>query len=187
MRSAASLAEAEGSLISRLVSLAKAHDILTQENWSGADLDDVIMAAITSHSALERFRLDGVQVRLPPSLALSIAMAVHELTTNAIKYGALSRDGGTVSIRWTSTPREQAEHLSIEWREQGGPPVMPPERQGFGTRMLARIFDSERGRVTLQFETSGLVSLIELDIARQGAAQEKGAAPSAPARPTASG
>jgi two-component sensor histidine kinase len=187
MRSAGSLAEAEGALINRLVALAKAHDILTQENWSGADLDDVIMAAITAHSRPERVRLDGPQVRLPPSLALSIAMAVHELTTNAIKYGALSRDGGKVSIDWTSTPRGGAEQLRIEWREQDGPPVVPPERRGFGTRMLARIFDSERGRVSLRFDPTGLVAVMELDLARQGAAQQGEAKATAPARPTASG
>jgi PAS domain S-box-containing protein len=181
LRSAGSLTEAESSLVSRLVSLAKAHDILTQENWSGADLDDVILASIRPHSPLERLRLDGPQVRLPPSLALSIAMATHELTTNAIKYGALSRERGTVSIGWTSTPGEQGEHLRIEWREQDGPPVVPPERQGFGTRMLARIFDSERGRVALRFEPTGLVCVIEMDLARQDAQ------PTAPARPTVSG
>lgn len=165
LRSAAGLEEAESALVSRLVSLAKAHDILTQENWSGADLEDVVTASVTAHSAIERFRIEGGQVRLPPSLALSIAMAIHELTTNALKYGALSRDGGTVSIRWTKTGNGDADHLSIEWREQGGPQVTPPERKGFGTRMLGRIFDSERGGVTIRFEPDGLVCVLEADLA----------------------
>jgi PAS domain S-box-containing protein len=164
LRSAAGLEEAESALVSRLVSLAKAHDILTQENWSGADLDDVVVASVTAHSAIERFRIEGDPVRLPPSLALSVAMAIHELTTNALKYGALSQTGGTVSIHWTKTPGDEADHLGIEWREQGGPPVKPPERKGFGTRMLVRIFDSERGGVTIQFEPSGLRCVLEVDL-----------------------
>jgi len=69
-----------------------------------------------------------------------------------------------VSIRWAKTPGKDADHLSIEWREEGGPPVTPPERKGFGTRMLGRIFDSERGGVTMQFEPSGLVCVLEVEL-----------------------
>ena len=143
LRSATSLPEAGRSLASRLVSLAKAHDILTQENWSGADLKDLIAASLTPHAGLDRFQLSGDSVWLPPTLALSLAMALHELTTNAIKYGALSTGRGTVSISWTTSSQAEGRRLRIEWREQGGPPVAPAERKGFGTRMLERILDPE--------------------------------------------
>jgi two-component sensor histidine kinase len=190
LRSAASLEEAESALVSRLVSLAKAHDILTQENWSGADLDDVIGASIAAHSDIARVRLEGPQVRLPPSLALSVAMAIHELTTNALKYGALSVQAGTVSIGWSVSPGEEADHLVIEWSEEGGPPVAPPERKGFGTRMLARIFDSEHGGVAIRFDPTGLVCVLEMDLGRRNTREVRKAEPqevSAPALPTASG
>lgn len=169
LRSANDIAEAERSLTGRLVSLAKAHDILTQENWSGADLRELLTASLSPHAGLERFRLDGPPARLPPSLALSLSMAVHELTTNAIKYGALSNAGGTVSILWTVEPRPAGWHLRIEWREHGGPEVAPLKRKGFGTRMLERLLDSEPGgSARLAFDRPGLVCVMEVDLVDRG-------------------
>lgn len=171
LRNATSLPEAGRSFASRLVSLGKAHDILTQENWSGAGLEDLIAASLTPHAGLNRFQLAGGPVWLPPSLALSLALAFHELTTNAIKYGALSAAGGMVSISWTARDRAEGQRLRIEWREQGGPPVAPAGRKGFGTRMLERILDSEpAGSVTLTFEEAGVICVLAADIgARQTA------------------
>ena len=146
LRSATSLAEGERSLASRLVSLAKAHDILTEENWSGADLQELLVASSTQHSVRDRFRLSGEPVWLPPSLALSLALAIHELITNAIKYGALSTRDGTISISWTFTDQPAGRRLRLEWRERGGPPVAHPEHKGFGTRMIERILDPEFAR-----------------------------------------
>ena len=141
LRSATSLPEGERSLTSRLVSLAKAHDILTEENWSGADLQELVTVSLMAHASPDRFELSGEAVWLPPTLALSLALAMHELTTNAIKYGALSTGSGTVLISWTVSGQADGRRLRIEWRERGGPPVAPAERKGFGTRMLERILD----------------------------------------------
>ncbi|TPK79068.1 HWE histidine kinase domain-containing protein [Mesorhizobium sp. B2-4-17] len=165
LRNATSLPEAGRTLASRLVSLSKAHEILTHENWTGADLKDVITASVSPHAVTGRFQLTGSSVWLPPNLALSLALAFHELTTNAIKYGALSVADGTIKIGWVAIDTAGARRLRVEWREQGGPPVKPAERKGFGTRMLERIFESESaGTVSLSFEQSGLVCLFEIDL-----------------------
>jgi two-component sensor histidine kinase/PAS domain-containing protein len=164
LRSATNLPQAGRSLSGRLVSLAKAHDILTQENWSGADLRELVVASCTAHAARERFQLSGEKVWLPPGLALSLALALHELTTNAIKYGALSTGQGTVAISWTVGTDANRQRLRLEWRESGGPPVATPERKGFGTRMLHRILDPESGSASVTFEREGVVCVFELDL-----------------------
>lgn len=169
LRNATSLPEAERSLSSRLVSLAKAHDILTQENWSGADLKDVVAAALSPHANTERLQISGDEVWLSPALALSLSLGFHELATNAIKYGALSCKEGTVSISWVTSRQEQRKHVRIEWRELDGPPVAAIDRKGFGTRMLERLLGPKSaGTVTITFEPTGLVCVFEVDLGEPG-------------------
>ena len=168
IRNAADLPEAGRNLSSRLVSLAKAHDALTRQNWSGADLGDLIANSITAHAPLDRFRISGEDVWLPPTVALSFALALHELTTNAIKYGALSNGAGTISIAWTITGEEDGRKLKLKWRESGGPPVIPATRKGFGTQLLTRVFDNEQsGGVVLRYEPSGLLCVFHVSLSRQ--------------------
>lgn len=165
LRNATSLPEAGRSLTSRLVSLAKAHDILTQENWSGADLKEVVTAALSPHANTERLEISGDAVWLSPALALSLSLGFHELTTNAIKYGALSCKEGTVSISWAVSRRGESKHVRIEWRELDGPPVVAVERKGFGTRMLEGLLGPQSvGNVTITFEPTGLVCVFEVDL-----------------------
>ncbi|UCI18399.1 PAS domain-containing protein [Mesorhizobium sp. B2-1-8] len=166
LRNATSLPEAGRTLSSRLVSLAKANDLLTQQNWSGADVKDLIATSVSSHAPIDRFKISGESVWLPPNVALSAALAFHELTTNALKYGALSNETGTVSIRWKLLGQKQHRWLNLEWRERGGPPVEPIERKGFGTQLLERVFASgTSGRVTLKFQKSGLVCTMRVNFA----------------------
>lgn len=158
IRNATSLPEAGRTLSSRLVSLAKAHDLLTQQNWSGADLNDLILGSIMPHASIERFQISGEPVWLPPNIALSAALAFHELTTNAIKYGSLSNATGRVSIRWRLVSQKQLRRLDLDWRETGGPSVGPGGRKGFGTQLLERVFASDKsGSVALKFQQSGLI------------------------------
>lgn len=172
IRNATTLPEAGRVLSDRLISLAKAHDILTQKNWSGADLHDLVTASIKPHAPIERFQISGGKVWLPPNVALSCALALHELTTNAIKYGALSNANGRVSLCWKLVGQKQQRQLELEWRETGGPTVGPVERKGFGTQLLERIFDSDSaGRVVLTFERSGLVCLFQVNLSEPNEAE----------------
>jgi two-component sensor histidine kinase/PAS domain-containing protein len=165
LRNASSLSEAGRSLASRLVSLAKAHDILTQENWSGADLPDVVTAALSPHAGAERIKLSGQSVWLSPALALSLSLGFHELTTNAIKYGALSCKEGVVSISWLVSGQDESRRLRIEWREQGGPPVAATQRKGFGTRMLEKLLGPESaGNVAITFDAAGIVCVFNVHL-----------------------
>lgn len=142
----------------RLQSLASAHDLLTARRWEGAPLEDLIRRAVAAHCAPDqRFDLDGPDVDLPPQTAVSLAMALHELCTNAVKYGALSVGGGRVRIAWTLDEGR----LNLEWSESGGPPVGAPVRRGFGTRMLEGALAREiGGTVSMDFRPEGLVCRI---------------------------
>lgn len=163
IRNSTSLAEAKRTLSSRLVSLAKAHDVLTHENWRGADLEELIAASIRPHAPMERFQLSGDEVWVEPNIALSFALAFHELTTNAIKYGALSNATGTVSISWGLIEQGPDRRLELEWRESGGPVVAAVKRKGFGMQLLEGMF-SRVSRVSLSFDEAGLLAAFSVSL-----------------------
>ncbi|MDX8449929.1 sensor histidine kinase [Mesorhizobium captivum] len=164
IRNSTSLAEAGRTLSSRLVSLAKAHDVLTHEDWRGADLEELIAASIKPHAPMERFQLSGDEVWVEPNIALSFALAFHELTTNAIKYGALSNATGTVCISWGLIQQGPDRRLELEWRESGGPVVAAAKRKGFGTQLLERMFDSRESRISLSFNEAGLLAAFSVTL-----------------------
>uniref|UniRef100_UPI0028113CC7 sensor histidine kinase n=1 Tax=Phenylobacterium sp. TaxID=1871053 RepID=UPI0028113CC7 len=144
----------------RLLALAGAHDLLTRENWEGAELRDVLVRATSPFASAVsgRFRMDGPRVTLAPQQALALAMAAHELATNAVKYGALSASEGWVEIAWST----RAGRLSLEWRERGGPPVQPPTSAGFGTRLLQRgLAQDLHGDVSLEFRPEGVLCRVD--------------------------
>ena len=157
LRNAASTDEARLQLNERLQALAEAHDTLTRENWEGASLSDIVEAAVRAHGAAARVQAGGPQVRLRPKLAVSLALALHELVTNAAKYGALSVEGGRVDIAWRGGGGEP---LVLEWREGGGPPVSPPRRRGFGSRMIDSLARDMAGEARLDFRPEGLTCTI---------------------------
>jgi PAS domain S-box-containing protein len=144
----------ESSFTSRLVALSRAHDLLTAENWEGAPLRSVLAHELAPHgSAAERIELDGPQVELGPRTALSLAMAFHELATNAAKYGALSAEGGRLSVFWS----QENGRLLLTWAETGGPAVEPPSRRGFGSRLIERSITHElRGELDVDYAPQGL-------------------------------
>jgi PAS domain S-box-containing protein len=153
---ARSLPAAQEAFTARIIALSEAHDVLTRENWEGADLLDVIDRLVALHGGDDRFALDGPPVRLSPRPALSLSMALHELATNAVKYGALSRPGGQVLLDWTvdysGSPR-----LTLRWTERGGPPVVVPTRRGFGSRLIERGLASElSGEARISFKPEGV-------------------------------
>jgi len=126
--------EATAIFQSRLLALANAHDVLTGENWSGADLLDVVDRILEPFRlANSRITVEGPKVRLTPRQALAIGMAVHELATNASKYGALASAEGRISLFWRMLPT--GNHVEVIWTEVGGPIVSPPTQHGFGSRL----------------------------------------------------
>jgi two-component sensor histidine kinase len=165
MRTASNFSEARLSLESRLVSLSKAHDILTRESWNGADLKELLSDSIAPHASLERVKIAGPRVWLPPNLALSLSLVAHELATNAIKYGALSNMTGIITIDWRTTRQANGiDRLHIDWRETGGRPVEKPQGEGFGSRILPGILQPECGSVKFSFEPAGVSCEIEANL-----------------------
>jgi PAS domain S-box-containing protein len=159
---ARSLPQAQEAFTARIVALAEAHDLLTRENWEGADLSDVLGRLQALHGAPGRFTLTGPPVRLTPRMALSLSMALHELATNAVKYGSLSTPAGHVRIDWTVTAGAGGPRLALAWVEAGGPPVSQPTRRGFGSRLIERGLASElSGEAHIDFRPDGVVCRIE--------------------------
>ncbi|CAM3085420.1 sensor histidine kinase [Methylobacterium mesophilicum] len=143
----------------RLLSLSRAHDVLTRESWLSADLRGIAVQALRPFQGTEagRIALDGPDLRLPPEMALALTMILHEVCTNAVKYGALSVPSGRASLGWTlEAGAGGGRTLRIAWRERGGPPVAAPSRRGFGTRLLERGL-AGRDSAALAYEPGGLV------------------------------
>lgn len=150
--------EVEEMITDRLVALSAAHDVLTRESWAGARLADIARAALDPYLPLGRITVAGPEVRISPKVAVPLSMALHELCTNAVKHGALSAEKGHVQLNWT---RLDEPTVLMEWRETGGPPPAPPQRTGFGSRLLGRALAGEFGRpAEMTFAPEGLICRI---------------------------
>jgi two-component sensor histidine kinase len=167
--------------LGRVSALARAQTLLAQDRWRGADLRALVEGELAPFVGQggPRAELDGVLVVLPPGAAQPVAMALHELATNAVKYGALSTPAGRVSVSWglEGGPRGV---LRLRWAETGGPPVAgPPSRRGFGSRVLdATLRRQLGGGVALQWERTGLVCNMEVPLGRAlDAAEAEGTGP----------
>ncbi|HEY0052215.1 MAG TPA: HWE histidine kinase domain-containing protein, partial [Caulobacteraceae bacterium] len=128
------------NLVNRIIALSEAHNVLVEQNWAGADLKSVISNVTRAYAGSgPRVEADGPAVRLSPQQAISCSLVLHELTTNAAKYGALTRQAGRVRVSWNeSLDMSGGRHLTLLWEETGGPVVRPPERTGFGTKLIKR-------------------------------------------------
>jgi two-component sensor histidine kinase len=142
----------------RLAALAGAHNLLMKQTWEATPISDAAEAALGPFQTEERrISLDGPPVLLTPSTTVTFTLALHELATNAAKYGALSNDSGKVKVEWVI----DSETLTIVWRELGGPPVARPAKTGFGTKLLQRgVARDLDGAVTIDFRSSGVVCTI---------------------------
>jgi len=155
----------------RLIALSQAHDQLTRRHWKSADLRDIVEGATAPHLAhppesQDRIAVEGEPITVTPRVALTLALGLHELTTNASKYGALSVPAGRIEVSWRiERPPSQAPTLWIEWRERGGPPVTVPARQGFGTRFIEGSVASElQGKARLDYDPAGLICTMEIPL-----------------------
>jgi PAS domain S-box-containing protein len=168
LRNADSAADAREAVEGRLIALSRAHDILTRENWDGAFLREIVNQVLETFQGQNqtRFRIDGRDVRLAPRIALSVAMALQELGTNAVKYGALSNEAGQVSIRWELVGELGSQTLELVWQEMNGPAVNVPSRKGFGTRLIERSLAQElNGEAKITFPPGGVVCTIRAPLA----------------------
>ena len=171
LRRSRDLAEFEQGFVGRLQALSRAHSILSDSTWSSAPLDQLIDDQIRVGTLDgDRLRRSGPPVELTPDTMLRMALTLHELATNAAKYGALSVPGGLVHLDW----RLEGSGLRLTWRETGGPPVTPPDHSGFGSDLIAAVAGGEEGAVTADWRAQGVVWTIRLS---EGVKSLDGAAP----------
>jgi two-component sensor histidine kinase len=143
----------------RLAAFARAHDALTGMNQSVAPIADIVKQALALHdTGGERFRVSGPNIDLGSQQAMSLSLAIHELATNAFKYGALSQQGGIVEVHWQA----DAAQFEFRWQEKGGPHVEQPARTGFGSRLITHVLAGDfKGKVELRYEPSGLLCVLK--------------------------
>ena len=164
LRSAPSVAAARETLSARIVALSKAHDLLLEDSTETADLRAIAAAAVAPHdeAGQPRFALEGPGVSVGPRAAMALSLMLHELATNAAKYGALSVPAGRVSIAW----RDVGPRFELAWRESGGPAVTAPTKVGFGSRLIERGLAADvGGKVVVTYPAEGVVCTVDATLA----------------------
>lgn len=165
LRNAASPEEARDAVSDRLATFGRAHDLLNGSNWTSAGLREVLESAVEVHGVRnDRITLDGPEVRLTANAALAFSMAVHELSTNAVKYGALSTEAGRVELRWARVERDGRWLLDFSWQESGGPAVTAPKRGGFGSRLMRGLGRDLGGEGVIDYAAAGVRWSLEADL-----------------------
>jgi two-component sensor histidine kinase len=157
-------AEARSKFDARLGSLGRTHDILSAQKWDGADIRDVVQATLAPFEGNnpDRIQVAGPELRLSSRCVVMLSMVLHELATNAAKYGALSSPRGQVTVDWRTLTGSHDKRAELNWRERGGPDVAKPERNGFGSTLIEQGFPAQlRGSAQLCFEPDGVVCTLE--------------------------
>lgn len=167
LRAAPSLEAGTRTLVDRIQAYAAAHDVLVKEGWAAANLVDVVEGALRPfrNGGAARVRAAGPDVRLRTRVATTMAPAIYELATNAVKYGALSNEDGAAAADWEIV-NEPEPTLHFRWRETGGPTVASPTGRGFGSRMLERALPAETGGTArLEYRPAGVTFTLEARLA----------------------
>jgi PAS domain S-box-containing protein len=165
VRASTSLADFEASLIGRIRALADTHTLLIESDWRFADMRKVIREAVRPYREAggENVDIAGPELALTPSASLALSMVLHELTTNAVKYGSLSAPGGRVTIRWQVAGEESGSELLLRWAESGGPKVVKPVRAGFGSQLIDFTIKHEfGGTATIDYPETGVICEISI-------------------------
>jgi two-component sensor histidine kinase len=165
-RSTGEIGEFRDAFAGRIAAMAKTHALVTEHRWQRASFRDLLQQELKPFTDRPgRIALIGPDVELPSEVAVPIGMAIHELTTNAVKHGALSEPGGSIDVRWTITPLPAGDQLTWLWREIGGPRVGEPGREGFGTRLLQRVLAAQtKADVRIDYEECGLQVVVILHV-----------------------
>ncbi|MGJ0396840.1 MAG: sensor histidine kinase [Methylocystis sp.] len=149
----------------RLLALAAVHDVLTRENWTKAQVGELIGTAIAP-AGHENFDISGPPIDVCPRIAAVLAMTLHELCANAVIHGSLSKPGGRIAVDWSVDSECRTPMLHLAWREHGGPPVAPPAKKGFGMRLIEKTMASDAGaRVAVEFPPEGLRCTMDIPLA----------------------
>ena len=159
LRQSATLEAFRTAFEGRLLALARSQELLTNDNWSGADVGQLVRQSLSAYAGNDdgRIAVDGPKVILAPQPSITLLLVIHELMTNAVKYGALSQNDGRVALRWRLEDGEGKTWVRLRWVETGGPPVGPPSHQGFGRTLIEQGAPYELGgSATLDFRKSGL-------------------------------
>lgn len=155
----AEYAEVRSALAGRLQALAAAQNLLIDGHGLAASMRHIVAAATGTFGGEDRIRLTGPDLPVPPRLATALSMALHELGTNSVKYGALSVEQGAVEVDWDRIDGPGGPCLTVSWRESGGPPVTTPLKRGFGSRMIEKLMTAETGAESeIEFAPAGLVA-----------------------------
>jgi two-component sensor histidine kinase/CheY-like chemotaxis protein len=164
-RTATSVEHGQKAMEGRLLALARAHDLLMQVSWSNASLTHTLSGATEPFDSqgARRFHFNGPDIRITSGAVIALAMTFNELCTNTTKFGALSAASGRVEVSWTTDDEQQRLHLT--WTERGGPPVQPPTRRSFGTRMMESLGQQLNGRVELAYEPAGFRYALDVPLA----------------------
>lgn len=169
MRTASDPKLVREAIESRLFALSRSHDLLTREHWESAGLVDIVHDALEpfggADGRAERVVIKGENIRFPPASALALGIVFNELATNAVKYGALSNEAGSILIDWTRASTPAGARLILHWQEKDGPRLSTPSRAGFGSRVIERsLADELRGTVNLEFRSDGVVCAMTIPI-----------------------
>jgi len=158
--------EERDAFTARIQALASAHSLLTKHDWSHADIRSVVELALGPFREPGRDRLTahGPDIALDAGKSLTLALVLHELGTNAVKYGALSNDTGHVDVSWQVIEASKHKHLRLVWQEFGGPSVSPPARKGFGSTLIERALAGDRGKARLDYAASGVLCVLEIGL-----------------------
>lgn len=156
------VAEARSILVGRLHALARAHELLTEACWKGADLRHIVEAEVSGFS--DRVHASGPELFLTASAVQTFALVVHELATNAAKYGALMNANGDININWNVIEINDERHLEFRWKERGGPPVVPATRKGFGLTLIGTMASAMASEQTFDFAADGIECRLKVSL-----------------------
>lgn len=160
-RSSVKTGDARRKFEARLSSLGRAHNILSEEKWASAEIGEIVVNVLEPYATADRsrIRVSGPAVRLAPGTAVMMSMVLHELATNATKYGALANDQGKVVVDWQM---QEGRRVRLQWTETGGPATQPGERKGFGSLLIEQAFAAQvGGKATLEYRPEGVVCVLE--------------------------